>query len=391
MTQRAAEQVPTGELTADLRISSCLSNSADELRARIEEAWQRSQMAVKLGDKDALRQLHLDAKLSDESVDYVELRRNLRRHRSYFPSGAKIDPQRISPIVVPVSPRSLEERLFRTMRGYWSMPYSKGYGRRLRFVVMDAYHDAVIGIIGLQSPSADLACRDKYLGLAKEDKLTIVNDTLDAYTIGASPTYAPILGGKLVAGLLHSNVIRQEYSRQYCGRQTTQRAERIQNSLIAITTASAFGRSSIYNRLRFRERSLAKPLGYTKGFGTLHLEAVYPEMVSWLRRTGNFVPAGFGNGPKVRWQNVVKVLADLGIPRSYLEHGVLREVYIFELVRNLQSVCRLRQSPDVVDFDSAGWVDYWRERWCLPRVLRSPDWYEFDPFALIENALGAAQ
>ncbi|WP_220550427.1 Druantia anti-phage system protein DruA [Stenotrophomonas lacuserhaii] len=388
MSERAVVQVPTNALAAQLQNPSGAPRTADELRDCIEGAWNRSQTAVQSGDKDALRRLHLDAKLYDGSVNYEELRRNLRTYKGYFPSGAKINPEKIRPIVLPVVSRSLEERLFRTLRGYWSMPYSKGYGRRLRFVVMDAHHEAIIGIIGLHSPSADLACRDNYLGISKPQKLAIVNNTLDAFTIGASPTYAPLLGGKLVAGLLHSEVIRQEYWRQYGGEISPPFSGPKPQPLLAITTASAFGRSSIYSRLRFHGRSLAKPLGYTKGFGTLHLEAVYPEIVAWLRRTGRFVPAGFGNGPKVRWQNVVKVLADLKIPRSYLEHGIQREIYIFELVKNLQGICKDGQSPEVADFDAGSWGDYWKERWCLPRVARTPDWYEFDPYARMNSALG---
>ena len=363
------------------------SVSAEVLAENIRLAWQRCRRAVASNDKDLIRRLHLQAKQCDQSTNFADLLGHLHRHRSYFPSGARIDPRCIEPVVVPVTPRTLEERLFKVMRGYWSMPYSKGYGRRLRFVVMDAYHDAVIGIIGLQSPSADLACRDDYLGVPKRDKLTVVNNTLDAYTIGASPTYAPLLGGKLVAGMLHAPVIRQEYWQLYGHKRTTQRHERIPQPLLAITTASAFGRSSIYNRLRFDDQLLAKPLGYTKGFGTLHLEALYPQLVEWLKHSELFVPAGFGHGPKVRWQNIMRALMALGISREYLEHGIRREVFIFELVHNLQLVCQEGALPEVSQFDPMSWADYWKERWCLPRSRRQPDWYDFDPMAQIRQAL----
>jgi len=353
----------------------------------IESAWQHCRQAVSSGDKSAVRDLHLQAKSWDQSVDYEQLRSDLRRYRNYFPSAASIEPERIDPVLLPVRPRSLEERLFKVVRGYWSMPYSKGYGRRLRFLVMDREHEAVIGIIGLQSPSADLACRDAYLGVSAEDKLETVNNTLDAYTIGATPTYAPLLAGKLVAGFLHSPVIRQEYWRAYGKKRTTKLGRRIPQPLLAITTASAFGRSSIYNRLRNDQGLLAKPLGYTKGFGTLHLEELYPRMVEWLKRTGRHVPAGFGNGPKVRWQNIMRTLGDLGIPREYLEHGLKREVFIFELVHNLLDVCCSGAVPDVADFDDEAWADYWKARWCLPRVARCADWYEFDSYEQIARAL----
>lgn len=360
------------------------SKSTESLVGSIRAAWQSCQSAVESNNKAAIRELHVQAKRCDRTTNFAELAAYLRRHRDYFPSGAKIEPSLIDPIVVPVYPQSLEEKLFKVMRGYWSMPYSKGYGRRLRFVVMDAYHNAVIGVIGLQSPSADLACRDEYLGASKSNKLSIVNSTLDAYTIGASPTYAPLLGGKLVAGLLHAPEVRQEYRKSYGYSDETKRTAR---PLLAITTTSAFGRSSIYNRLRFQNENLAKPLGYTKGFGTLHLESIYPELTKWLKRENLFTPAGFGNGPKVRWQNIARALDAMGIPRSHLEHGIRREVFIFELSRNLQEVCTEGAIPKFSDFSNSEWGSYWKERWCLPRVARHPDWYHFNPRSDIEKAL----
>lgn len=357
------------------------------LSADIATAWKQCRLAVATGNKSAIRELHLRAKLADASVNYQELLRDLKRLKSFFPQAAKIDPDRICPVVIPVRPRSREERLFKILRGYWSMPYSKGYGRRLRFLVMDSYHEAVIGIIGLQSPSADLACRDQYLGLEKSDKLEAVNNTLDAYTIGAAPAYAPLLGGKLVAGLLHSPVIRQEYWRTYGGKRTTQLGTRIPQPLLAITTASAFGRSSIYNRLRHDNRLLAKPLGYTKGFGTLHLEELYPRIVEWLKTEHRHVPAGFGNGPKVRWQNVMRALIDLDLSKHHLEHGLRREVFIFELADNLVSVLKDGQMPAFHTFDDSAWSEFWKARWCKPRSIRMPSWHEFDSYNEIHQAL----
>jgi hypothetical protein len=360
-----------------------------ELRRAIENAWAVCRSAVAENDKSRLRELHLRAKVSDRSVNYPELERQFDRLRSYFPNPTRIEPSRIDPYVIPVQERTLEERLFKITRGYWSMPYSKGYGRRLRFLVMDRNHQALIGIIGLQSPSADLGCRDRFLGVSSERKLSVVNNTMDAYTVGATPAYAPLLGGKLVAGYLCSPVIRREYWKLYGNKVTTQLRKRIPQPLLAITTASAFGRSSIYNRLRNETRVLARPLGYTRGFGTLHLEAIYPRMVEWLKASDKHVPAGFGNGPKVRWQNIMHTLVGLSIPTKYLEHGLQREVFIVELVSNLLAVCQSRATPDPIAFDDAEWASYWLERWCLPRVSRQPNWHEFDASGMLRQALRA--
>ena len=347
--------------------------------------------AAASGDKATLRALHVAAKACDKEVCYDDLLADFQRYRKYFPQPAKLDPARIDPVLVPVRSRSLESRLFRVARGYWSMPYSKGYGRRLRFLVFDQHHDAIIGIIGLQSPSADLRCRDEYLNVPKAHKLDMVNNTLDAFTVGAMPAYAPLLGGKLVAGFLHSPTIRQEYWRAYGKKRTTQLNKRIPQPLLAITTASALGRSSIYNRLRFNDRLLAKPLGYTRGFGTLHLEALYPEMVAWLKNNDRHVPAGFGNGPKVRWQNIMRALVDLKISHDYLEHGIRREVFLFELVDNLLDVCQSGATAIPVAFDDCEWATYWKQRWCMPRVARDAGWFEVDAADQMRRALTITQ
>lgn len=359
----------------------------EKLKREIKTATNRVRKAVKSGDKQAIKALHLRAKAVDEITDYATLRRELTKLRSYFPQPVAIDPSRIKPVVIPVGSNSLEERLFKIARGYWSMPYSKGYGRRMRFLVMDTHHGALIGIIGLQSPSADLACRDQYLGVPREQKLSVVNNTLDAYTVGPTPAYAPLLGGKLVAGLLCSPRIRQEYWRTYGGRETTQLKRKIPQPLLAITTASAFGRSSIYNRLRSPERLLAKPLGFTQGFGTLHLEGVYPKMVQWLLSANKHTPAGFGNGPKVRWQNICNTLVGLRLPMKHLEHGIQRQVFLFELVNNFLDVCRNEVTPDPISFDDDVWSEYWLNRWALPRAAKDPGWYEIDAPNMLRSAL----
>jgi hypothetical protein len=390
MTVRMA-QAKMDEVYPARSVGSCVSPVDEEaLVAEIHRAWTECRAATEANDKAKIRALHLHAKAINKTANFAELCEEQRRLKRFFPTPTRIDPERIRPRVVPVHRNTLEERLFKVTRGYWSMPYSKGYGRRLRFLIFDDAHEAVVGIIALQSPSADLACRDRHLGVAADQKLEIVNNTLDAYTIGAAPAYAPLLAGKLVAGYLCSPVIRQEYWRTYANKPTTQLKRRSSSPLLAITTASAFGRSSIYNRLRDETRPLARSLGYTRGFGTIHLEEVYPQMVQWLTQVGRLVPAGFGNGPKVRWQNITNALIGLGIPSSYLEHGLKREVFIIELVTNLLDVCRHNAIPDPIVFDDEVWANHWRERWALPRAARRPDWHEFDATAQLRHALHVA-
>lgn len=372
-------------LPAELRRTPEAESLVNEIRSAVE----RFQKAITTGDKQCIREAHITAKAMDNSANYEQLLWDYERLKPWFPQPSQIDPNKIAPELHLVTPGSREERLFRVCRGFWSMPYSKGYGRRLRYVVFDAYHNAVIGIIGLHSAAADLACRDQYLGFKKgqSGKLAVINSTLDAYTLGATPPYAALLGGKLIAGLTATETIRRDYWRTYGSKKTLLRDERLAQPLVAVTTASAYGRSSIYNRLAYQGRPLAKPIGYTKGFGTIHLEAIYPRIEDWLKTVNLYVPPGFGNGPKVRWQNVSRALLALDLPRSFLKHGLLREVFILEHVSNLRQVCVEGAIPQPVAFDAANWASYWKERWALPRSHRDPTWREIDTDETIRAGL----
>ncbi|PPU47130.1 hypothetical protein XarbCFBP7697_16125 [Xanthomonas arboricola] len=362
--------------------------TANELAESVVDAWIRVRAVVNNGDKDTLRALHMQAKRADTNVDGKTLHKDLLKLQKYFPEPSCIQPEKISPVLIPVgAPRTLEGKLFRLCRASWSMPFSKGYGRRLRFLVFDEHHEAVIGIIGLQSPPADLLCRDRYFGVTKKNKLAVANTTMDAYTVGASPTYAPLLAGKLVAGFIHSSIVRKAYWRAYGGSQAIISGERLPQPLLAVTTASAFGRSSIYNRLKFDGELLARPLGFTRGFGTVHLEELYPHISAYLKERGKFIPAGFGNGPKVRWQNVIRALAELGIQRDCLEHGIAREVFIFEFASNTLEAQQNDAVPKMRDFNDKAWANHWKQRWCLARVQRNPNWASFSTYERMITAI----
>ena len=308
----------------------------------------------------------------------------LERRGRWFKNGSDIDVQAIRPALRLVK-SSAEEQLWTLARACWSMPYSKGYGRRLRFLVIDEAHGGLIGALGLQSPPADLACRDALFEYPKGRKLELVNQTMDAYTIGAIPPYSFLLGGKLCAGLVCADAVREAYWQKYASRRTEMQKDRIRQPLVAITTTSAFGRSSQYNRLRYRDRTLARSIGYTKGYGMLHLEHLYGRMCNLLGAHGQLTPNGYGNGPKVRWQNVTKALMLLGLPLNLLAHGVQREVFLFDLVNDLEAGMAGADfgAPSRMAVDE--FADYWRQRWAVPRACRFPEWREIDAVGLIKR------
>lgn len=345
------------------------------LKQEIVEAFERFRAAVTSGDKDYIRQLHILSKDAMSASRLPNVKYLYKKHQDYFIDGKDLDPQRIEPVLRFVERDSKWEEIFRLVRHTWSMPYSKGYGRRMRFVVFDKYHDAVIGILGFQSPPADLACRDDLFKYPEKQKLNLVNRTMDVYCIGAIPPYSQILGGKLVTGLVACDDIRSTYWRLYAGKRTVMNNEKIEQPLVAVTTTSAFGKSSIYNRLKYKGRLLAEPIGYTKGYGTIHLETLYPTIIEMLRaEPDGFTSGGYGNGPKIRWQNFARALSKLGLPYSYFEHGLQREVFLFRFVENLESGMAGGQFGSPLNLRVSEFADYWKERWALPRTGRVSDW-----------------
>lgn len=352
----------------------------DFLKARITDAFNNFREAVATGDKEYIRRLHLLSKDFVSSDYYSGIWYLFNKHHEKFINGRDIDPKKIKPSLRLVEARSAWEEIFKVVRHTWSIPYSKGYGRRMRFVVYDDYHDAVIGIIGFQSPPADLACRDNLFRYPSEQKLNLVNRTMDVYTLGAIPPYSHLLGGKLVAGLVASDMVRQAYWRLYAGKRTVMQNEMIEQPLVAATTTSAFGRSSIYNRLKFKDRLLAESIGYTKGYGTIHLEHVYPDVVKMLKgELDDFVTGGYGNGPKIRWQHFTRALRALGLPSNYFEHGLQREAFLFRLVENLEEGMAGGNFGKPIQLSVNDYADFWKERWALPRAERiDPSWREFN-------------
>lgn len=361
----------------------------EKLRQSVLDACEQFQIALGRGDKDYLRALHMQVKEAQAGAAAVKASILFKKYRSKFRTGSEIDPEKIRPVLKLVVDDEWSD-LFVVVRSLWSMPYNKGYGRRLRFVVYDEHHDGVIGIIGLQSPPADLQVRDALFNYPEDGKLDLVNCTMDAFAVGAVPPYSYLLGGKLCAGLISTDTIRQAYWRQYAGKKTEMRKLGVQQPLVAVTTTSAFGRSSQYNRLKFGDRLLAEPIGYTQGFGTLHLEGLYEQMCDYLRMENRFTKGGFGNGPKVRWQNITRALIAVGLPRTLLRHGLQREVFLYRFVDDLEGGMMGQGFGQPIALGERDFGAYWRARWATPRAQRFPWWNQGNERDLLERTLAIA-
>ena len=325
-------------------------------------------------DKEGLRQIHRPASQLEIAARQDWLRRHLPEYLPFFADGEEIIPECVDPALVEVTTEQ-QHNLFRVARLLWSIPFSKGYGRRLRFLIIDQTNHKLIGLLALQSPPLSFPARDRMFRYSLGRKTELVNQTMDIQTLGAVPPYDRLLGGKLVALVAASNEIRQVYWRKYSGRVTEMEQRVLPPHLVALTTTSAFGRSSLYNRLSYNGTAIAESLGYTEGYGTFHLMELYPLFREFLESQGISTRGGFGTGPRRKWQTMVRALDQLGLSSGFLCHGVKREVFLFRLVNNLEAYMEGRDAEPVYrNLPFSELVAWWRERWLLPRAERVEGW-----------------
>lgn len=346
------------------------------------------QVTPKFSGKEGLKFAHQKSRKEQLHQHRTFLKRNISKVQKYTLSGQSIHPEKIKLRLIEVHPSTIEETLFRWWNlVWWSMPYQRAYGRQMRFIIWDEYHNAPFGLIGLQSPVLKMAVRDKYLNIPKDELDIWVNKSMQAQRVGALPPYNDLLGGKLVALALGSNEIRTAYYRKYCNRETLLEKRKIDADLLFITTSSAYGRSSIYNRLKFDEEEVAHKLGYTKGYGTFHIpDSLFAKIKDFLKGEGIDTGTTFGNGPSRRIKLLYQAFAKLNLP-DYSQHQIQREYYLFSHVSNLRDIIHEGDPPNYWDRSFGEMFIYWKNRWCLPRSVRKEDWRNFDPQRLQEEII----
>ena len=383
----APSVLDSSTLKKDLRL--------DELRQRVEATLRAQGFRVQGGrilaphsdDKVRIRQLHLPAVEVQREQARTALAAKEPRLLSWLAAGAAVNPARIDPVLLEVRKGTLESAVWRWCALHWSVPVSRGYGRRLRFLVLDAGHDSkVIGLIGLGDPVYALRARDSWIGWSAEQRNQRLVSVMDAFALGAVPPYAQLLGGKLVALLATSDEVRTAFRRKYGHRQTLITDRDPDAHLVLVTTTSALGRSSIFNRLRHQDGSPAFwPIGYTSGSGDFHLSGpIYEELAALAAdhysSTARHERWG-GDGFRNRREVLQRALAVLGFDSEALRvHGVRRQVLVAPLAENARELLRSEQPlplwPTRPVADLAGW---WRQRWALPRAARDGTYRAFDP------------
>lgn len=225
--------------------------------------------------KNKIRELHAEQRTQRLNESRRFISDALPETLPHFAQGHEIDPKRIRLSLRRVYAGSKEAQLFRLASLTWSVPVSRGFGRRLRYLIWDDAHDKIFGIMALGDPVFNLSTRDKQIGWSSHDRSERLTNILDAYVLGALPPYNMLLGGKVAACLVKTRDVYFDFLKTYGNKAGTISKKDKSPKLLAVTTSSSLGRSSVYNRLKIGDEEYFRSIGYTTGWGHL----------SWSQKT----------------------------------------------------------------------------------------------------------
>jgi hypothetical protein len=299
----------------------------------------------------------------------------------YLASGADVQPTRVDPCPILVEDNEEHSALFRLASLWWSVPVSRGYGRRFRILIFDRSNGKLFGLLALADPVFNLRTRDAWIGWDVRTREQNLSHVMDACVLGSVPPYNHLLGAKFVALLAASDFTRDVFRRRYSGKKSLIRGREFDGRLALVTTTTALGKSSILNRLRLQGKPIFLPLGLTEGYGHFHLaNGTFEKIKEFMLECGDkeVEKYKFGNGPNYRIRVVRRALERLQLPPDLLRHGVRRGVYAAPLASN--STAFLRGEASRLSWHHRPLqdiVDNWRERWLLPRAARDHTYKSF--------------
>lgn len=343
--------------------------------------FQRSScgtLVIDGSDKDVIRATHSFQRHDRLSANTAFLSQRAQVLLKHFASGCEVNPEAIAPSLERVAPGTWQADLFRIASLTWSIPVSNGFGRRLRYLVWDGHNEKLIGLIAIGDPVFNLGVRDNLIGWDTHDRSARLVNMMDAYVLGALPPYNALLGGKMVACLVRSSDVYDDFLRTYGGTAGIISGKKKKARLLAVTTSSSMGRSSVYNRLKLDGDHYFKSIGYTHGWGHFHIpDALFLELRDYLRLIGHDYADGhqYGQGPNWRLRTTRAALTALGFRNDLLRHGIQREVFLCCLANNATNLLQTGKGrPDLSSLLSTKQVaELAMERWIVPRSLRCPE------------------
>jgi len=210
-----------------------------------------------------------------------------------------------------------------------TMEFTANPGRNIKFFIKDRVTNKLLGVVCLGSDVTSLGARDNFIGWTKDNKF--VDGKLKYTSIGtticcAQPLGYNFLGGKLVAALVTTSVVRDAWKKLYG------------QTLVGLSTTSLYGIHSMYNSI-----PLWKTLGSSKGRIALKPDdAIYETWHEWLKEnqkeeylkqtTQKEGVAGPPTGVKQKTINMI--FKAVGIKGSDYMHGFKRGIFYADIYEN---------------------------------------------------------
>ena len=262
----------------------------------------------------------------------------------------------IDPEIIVVEPESIFSDDWKYLRvmGH-TMEYTPNKGRVVKIIIRDKTSNQYLGVCSLGSDVTSIKVRDEWIGWSNEDKFK--KGKLNSTAIGTcilptQPFGYNFLGGKLVASLLCSQVIRDYWK------------DKFGDELIGITTTSLYGSHSMYQRIPYW-----KELGKSSGKMSIKPDDdVYRIWIDYLKEhyKDKYDVLMERTGPK---QQILTFLYKLlQINSLQYQHGFQRGVYFMEFYQNSRLFLqdKIQQQDlilhDKVKDDVAGVMNWWKEK-----------------------------
>jgi len=210
-----------------------------------------------------------------------------------------------------------------------TMEFTANPGRNVKFYVKDKVTGKILGIICLGSDVTSLGARDNFIGWTKDNKFKdgkLKHTSIGTTICCAQPLGFNFLGGKLVASLVTSSVVRDAWKKLYG------------ETLVGLSTTSLYGIHSMYNSI-----PLWKTLGSSKGkialkpddetYDVWHQWLKENEKDEYLRQTTQ--KEGVAGPPTGVKQKVINMIfRAVGVKPSNYQHGFKRGIFYADMYEN---------------------------------------------------------
>jgi hypothetical protein len=244
-----------------------------------------------------------------------------------------------------------------------TMEFSQTPGRFLKFLITDGNSERTryLGAVSVSSDVITITDRDKYIGWTPKNKLEdgkLVHSAIGSCIMSTQPFGYNFLGGKLVACLVTSSVVRDVWKKLY------------NQTLVGMTTTSLYGSYSMYNSLKWWHKC-----GTSAGKIPIKPDdTVYEKWHNWIKEnkadeynkkmTQKDDVSGPVTGAKQRV--ISMIFQHLNIKTQDYVHGYERGVYYSSFYENTREFLQGKVTEDqlvmkkLFSDDTKSILDWWR-------------------------------